>query len=1632
MSAGSARAAGLAYTLDLRAAAVAVVATGAGDRVQVADSRYVVTTDPGLPALPYRIVSFVLPQGSTVGDFHCEMSDPLVVAPSVRPVTNPEVVLSDGSRGNGPATAAWSADVYPSAPAVFLGVGHMHGVAIASFAVYPVRLEGGAATVRERMTLTVETTAADPTGVVARVRHRDRFREDLRARLDGLVVNPEDLSAYSLGETRVAPKRGGFQATSFPSLEGSPVDYVIVTNDSLADEFQVLADWKTAKGIPTVVRTTEWIAANYRNGVDLAETIRTFVIDAYQYWGIDYLLLGGDVGLVPARLGASTYLGVKDIPVDMYFGCLDGDWNADHDALFGEGGTVDQADLYHEVYVGRLPAVNSQTAATLVSKVISYETPVNPSYTGKVLLLGEVLYPIDWTFGQPVTQDGAGIAEYLRLSSLTDPSLTVTRMYENYDAYPGSLPETAASAIDSIEAGYDEVIHIGHGFRFNMSVGSGNIVNADADVMMNPDRFTNLYLLNCTGVAYTYFCLGEHYLLNPNGGAVSVVGASESAYPLLSQPYMNDYHNLLYNQGVNHIGETLARSREPRTPIAMTGDNGDLWTHYIYCMLADPEMPLWTQPVQPLIVGYPAAVGLGATPVTVTVADGSGPVADARVCLSKGDDDYEVGYTDAGGSVTLSMTAESAGNVSVVASAPNHALHIGAIAVSAAAGEYVSFDDITVDDDSTAGTAGNGDSVLDAGEVVDLMVSVRNEGLSAAQNISLALRTSYSGFVIADSLATVGPIPAGGAAPASDPFRLHVASTLPDELPVLFALEVRENGVPVRTDRFTRLVHAPKLEFVLLRVDDAATGDGDGVVDAGEEFRLYYTVKNFGTGAAYGLSATLTDLDDAFVFTDSIDTYPALPTVTGAENVDGFAIREDSVNVAHNLRLEVTDVYGRTVARQFDLRAPQAPDNVKFDPSLGADRLKITWAPSPSTDVTGYRVLSSVNPGGPYTVVTPDPVRHTIFLDTGLEPTTRYYVRVTAVDASGNESVPSAEFSGSTNPVQLEGWPIAMSTETTSSPVVGDIDGDNEFEIIQGDARLYAWHHNGVEVRDADFNAQTWGLFSTEGSSFVAHVGLADMDGVPGMEILAASRDTKQVFVLNYTGANIAGWPHTVLSFIRAAVVAGDIDGDQQKEVIAIDEKGYLYAWHADGTEVRDGDNNPATNGVFRKFVNCSYQYTCPAIADIDGDNVNEIVVGTQGDSVFVLNADGSSVAGWPKKFVSDISGSPAVGDIDGDGFPEIVICEFGGNVTVLNHDGTTLWVRYFQNQLTFGPSPALGDLDGDGKLEVIIPSKNRNLYAVQWNGTDLPGWPVVYASLSWTESSPVVADIDNDGSLDVVLGDENKFLNAWSATGQLKAGFPLALTDAVRATPVIADVDKDGDTDIVAAGWDKSVYVWDFPKMFNPLLAPWSRYHGNLFNDGNIDTPLPTPVLAISFDYTAREGSVELIWGVSPEAGGLFSVSRAEIVNGDAGTYRRVASDVGLGLDGLVRVVDRNVVAGSRYVYRLEGAGRVVSETNAVMVPITRARLGQNYPNPFNPVTRIEYWVPGGAGGAQSPVSVVVYDVRGARVRTLVAKQQPSGRYRVEWDGRNDGGAPVGSGVYFYRMSTNGFTDSRKMVLLK
>ncbi len=88
---------------------------------------------------------------------------------------------------------------------------------------------------------------------------------------------------------------------------------------------------------------------------------------------------------------------------------------------------------------------------------------------------------------------------------------------------------------------------------------------------------------------------------------------------------------------------------------------------------------------------------------------------------------------------------------------------------------------------------------------------------------------------------------------------------------------------------------------------------------------------------------------------------------------------------------------------------------------------------------------------------------------------------------------------------------------------------------------------------------------------------------------------------------------------------------------------------------------------------------------------------------------------------------------------------------------------------------------------------------------------------------------------------------------------------------------------------------------------------------------------------------------------------------------------------------------------------------------------LSQNYPNPFNPTTEIDFSLP-----TKSKVDLAVYDVLGRKVNDLVNESLPAGTYAVEWNGKDQAGDQVASGVYFYKLTAGDYSSSKKMVLLK
>jgi parallel beta-helix repeat protein len=106
---------------------------------------------------------------------------------------------------------------------------------------------------------------------------------------------------------------------------------------------------------------------------------------------------------------------------------------------------------------------------------------------------------------------------------------------------------------------------------------------------------------------------------------------------------------------------------------------------------------------------------------------------------------------------------------------------------------------------------------------------------------------------------------------------------------------------------------------------------------------------------------------------------------------------------------------------------------------------------------------------------------------------------------------------------------------------------------------------------------------------------------------------------------------------------------------------------------------------------------------------------------------------------------------------------------------------------------------------------------------------------------------------------------------------------------------------------------------------------------------------------------------------------------------------------------------------------------TDEIKVEIDKYSLSQNYPNPFNPTTVIVYYLPD-IGYQPAEVELTIYNVLGKQVRTLVKERQYPGEHRAVWDGKDDEGNDVASGIYFYRLKVSGvdFVKAKKMTLIR
>ena len=498
-----------------------------------------------------------------------------------------------------------SSEPYPSSPVIFTGTGIKNGNGITGIIIFPIRFipKNGEIYILKNIEFEM---------VKEKIPH-EKIRFHIERRKDDCVKE------------------------------------IIITKNEFKSKFEPLKNWKTKKGIKTEIYDVDSIIENFE-GSSKPVKIRNFIKWAYTNLGTDYFLLGGQCDyennqeIIPRMDVYYTSSGVsgapydKDtIPCDMFYSNLDGDWNFDGDNVFGE--IEDSVDLYADVYVGRAPCKDTNDVKVFVKKVLEYEK--NPSIESirNVMLPAEFLYAGYW--GDTVNNI---------ISEITPEDFNDIKLYQSIGNYNKS------NVLNAIESGIGFAHYAAHGNAY----GTAKINIYDIDSLKNGSKIGIHTGISCLTGAIDYVndgdCFAEHIINNPNGGGVASIMNTRYGWGYIPGPGPSEtidttFFHILFNDTIKNIGRLNSISKEYFVPIAeIEGRNGFYrWCMYELWLFGEPEMSLWTGSPETLYVSFKSVLNLDDTIFIVLVKDKyNSPVNNARVCIWKNEEIYDVKYTDEG------------------------------------------------------------------------------------------------------------------------------------------------------------------------------------------------------------------------------------------------------------------------------------------------------------------------------------------------------------------------------------------------------------------------------------------------------------------------------------------------------------------------------------------------------------------------------------------------------------------------------------------------------------------------------------------------------------------------------------------------------------------------------------------------------------------------------------------------------------------------------------------------------------------------------------------------------------------------------------------------------------------------
>jgi hypothetical protein len=556
------------------------------------------------------------------------------------------------------------------------------------------------------------------------------------------------------------------------------------------------------------------------------------------------------------------------------------------------------------------------------------------------------------------------------------------------------------------------------------------------------------------------------------------------------------------------------------------------------------------------------------------------------------------------------------------------------------------------------------------------------------------------------------------------------------------------------------------------------------------------------------------------------------------------------------------------------------------------------------------------------------------------------------------------------------------------------------------------------------------------------------------------------VLALSSSGANSAT-AHLLASGYSGAfgVEAADLDGDGDVDIIGVAERSNRLAiWH------NDGAHPPA-------FTNEILDSSFPAVgavfaADLDGDQDLDIVAssGSRTGRVTCYLNSGGSPATWTAQDVETSWGETweiSAADVDDDGNVDIIGTSLSRDAVVWwRNDGQTpvTWTRQTVDSAFDGAHSARAhDMDGDGHTDIVGCGTLVDEVAWWRNGGDSPPtWTKHVIDSGFGGGRSVrIADIDNDGDPDVAAAGFGGGVQWWSNDG----GDPLVWNPQVVDATLqmahqlqIADLNGDGRLDLVAADYGgNSISWWENGGGGAPIA--WTRWRpvyslnrplavdvGDVDGDGALEIVGSSNSLGQFqwYDATtfAAEGTLTssvldrgvdapsvITWtAATPPGTGVRFQLRGGADAGALGPWSADITEPGTQVAGIGRYLQYRVILATT-----DGSvSPLLADVNfgsAVAATAPQAvRTGLHaYPNPANPRAVIRFEMPR-AGKAR----LDIFDTRGRRVRTLIDGTVSAGRTETAWNGTDEAGRSVATGVYHILLKTDAGVRRSRVTLVR